>query len=58
MYGPAMYGGILWHNMNVVSIYKKLKLLIGSIMLQDTAGQMLELQLTWLQLFAGTSVHY
>ena len=56
VYGPESMGGMNWKNINVVSLYEKLKLLIGSIRLQDKLGQMLEIQLSWLQLFAGTSV--
>ena len=44
-----------WENPTTVSLYEKLKLLIGSIRLQDTVGQILNIQLSWLQIFSGIS---
>ena len=41
MYGTTRYGGMAWKNIQVVSLYEKPKLLIGSIRLQDTVGKML-----------------
>ena len=58
VFGPQIYGGLSWNNIEVVLIFEKLKMLIGSIRLQDTVGRMLELQLTWIQLFVGTSVPF
>ena len=55
IFGPVEYGGLEWDDCLLISIYEKLKLLIGSIRLQDKLGRMLEIQLTWLQLFAGSS---
>ncbi len=45
-----------WHSINVVFLYEKLKLLIGSMRLNDKVGQLLKIQLSWLQLFAGVSI--
>ncbi len=39
----------------VLSLFEKVKLLVGSIRLQDKLGKMLVIQLTWLQLFARIS---
>ena len=55
VYGPLLYGGMAWSNIQVITTYEKLKMVIGSIRLQDTVGQMIEIQLTWLQLFSGLS---
>ena len=55
VYGTTWYGGMAWQNIHVVSMYEKLKMLIGLIRLQDTVGKMMELQLSWLQLHAGIS---
>ena len=56
VFGPKQYGGMDWENVIVLSLFEKLKLLVGSIRLQDKLGKMLVIQLTWLQLFAGISV--
>ena len=58
VFGPMKYGCMSWSTIMVVSIYEKLKLLIGSIRLQDTVGKLLQLQITWLQLVAGTSENF
>lgn len=55
VYGPAGMGGMNWNSIEVVSLYEKLKMLIGSIRLQDKLGKMFEIQLSWWQLFAGIS---
>ena len=54
VFGPIKYRGMSWASIYIAAIYKKLKLLIGSIRLQDMVGKMLQFQITWLQLFAGT----
>ena len=56
VYGPSRYGGMNWSNIKVVSLYEKIKMFVGSVRLQDKVGQMLEIQLSWLQLFAGTQL--
>ena len=56
VFGPEEYGGLAWDELSVLNIYEKLKLLIGSIRLQDKLGAMFIIQLTWLQLFAGIGV--
>ena len=56
VHGPPEWGGMDWDNCGVVLLYEKLKVLIGSIRLQDKVGELLFMQLSWLQLFAGTSV--
>ena len=53
VYGPQEYGGMAWDNVLVLSLYEKIKMLVGSIRLQDKVGGMLQIQLSWLQLFAG-----
>ncbi len=55
VYGPVIYGGMGWENIYVTSLVEKLKFLIGSIRLGDTVGQMLLLQVSWIQIFAGIS---
>ena len=44
-----------WENHSVLIIYEKLKMLIGSIRLQDTVGQLLWIHLSWIQLTLWTS---
>ena len=53
VYGLESLGGIDSDNILVLSLYEKLKLLIGSIRLNDKVGQMIQIQLSWLQLFSG-----
>ena len=55
VFGTNEYGGLNWTNLKVVFLYEKLKMLIGSIRLNDKIGQMIRYQLTWLQLVAGVS---
>ena len=55
VFGIRKFGGMEWDKLSVLVVYEKIKFLIGSIRLQDKVGQMLQIQLSWLQLFAGTS---
>ena len=55
VYGPSAFGGMSWDNCGIVFLYEKLKMLLGSIRLQDTVGQLILVQLTWLQLVTGKS---
>ena len=55
VFGPTGYGGMDWDNHGVITIYEKLKMLIGSIRLQDTVGQLLGIHLSWIQLIMGKS---
>ena len=55
VFGPSEFGGMEWDNPTTVSLYEKLKILIGSIRLQDTVGKILNIQLSWLQIFSGIS---
>ena len=56
VYGPTQYGGMAWDAVELVSLHEKLKMVIGSIRLQDTVGQMMAIQLSWLQLFSGIGI--
>ena len=41
----------------VLSLYEKIKMLVGSIRLQDNkVGEMIQIQSSWLQLFAGIGI--
>ena len=55
VYGPKSMGGLDWTNIGILTLYEKIKFLIGSIRLQDKVGQVLEVQLSWIQTFAGIS---
>ena len=55
VYGTDQYGGMEWDAIGIVFLYEKLKLLIGSVRLQDTVGRLMNVQLSWLQLFSGIS---
>ncbi len=48
VYGPPEWGGMDWDNCGVILLYEKLKILIGSIRLQDKVGEILSIQLSWL----------
>ena len=56
VFGPTTYGGMDWDNIVVLGLFEKIKLLIGALRLQDKVGQMILIQISWLQFFAGTSV--
>ena len=56
VYGPTRHGGMGWENIVGLALYEKLKILIGSIRLHDNLGKMIQIQLTWLQVFAGCSI--
>ena len=56
VFGPMTNGGMGWDSIISLNIFEKLKLLIGSIRLQDNLGKMILIQLTWIQLFSGSSV--
>lgn len=55
VHGPTLFGGVDRDSIYAVNLYEKLKLLIGSVQLQDKLGAMILVQLTWLQIFAGIS---
>ncbi len=56
VFGLAIYGGIDWENIVGLNLFEKLKMLIGSVRLQDNLGKMIMIQSTWLQVVAGCSV--
>ena len=56
VFGPTKYGGMQWESPYSILIYEQIKLIIGSIRLQDTVGKLIIIQLRWMQLIAGTSV--
>ena len=55
VFGPTETGGMDWDNPILIYLYGKLKILIGSVRLQDTVGKLIKIQLSWLQVFAGIS---
>ena len=56
VFGPSKYGGMDWENPATICLYEKIKFLLGSIRLQDVVGQLLLIQLSWMQLYAGISI--
>ncbi len=55
VFGPAKLGGLNWESPYSIMLNSQINLLMGSIRTQDTVGKMIILQLSWLQIFAGTS---
>ena len=55
VFGPTEYGGMAWDSIIAILIFEKIKFLIGSIRLQDKVGKMMQIHLTWIQIFAGCS---
>lgn len=53
VFGPEIYGGLNWESPYGILVYEQIKLLTGSLRLNDTVGRMISLQLQWLQLTAG-----
>ena len=56
VHGPRLYGGMQWETPYTILIYEQIKILMGSIRLEDTVGKLLNLQLQWLQIAIGISV--
>ena len=54
VFGLEKFGGMGWDNPYSVTILEKVKIILGSIRRQDTVGQLLQIQLTWLQLVTGS----
>ena len=46
VFGPTKLGGMEWDNPVLIQLYKKIKMLIGSIRLQDTVGKLMRIQLS------------
>ena len=55
VFGPMEWGGMNWDSAYVISVYEQIKLLIGSLRMEDTVGKLMKLQLQWLQIFSGIS---
>ena len=55
VFGPAELGGMSWDSAYGIMVYEQIKLLLGSLRMEDTVGKLLRLQLQWLQIFSGTS---
>ena len=53
VFGPTVLGGMDWDNPNIIYLYKKVKMLIGSVRISDAVGRLIHIQLSWLQVFAG-----
>ena len=55
VFGTGKYGGMSWASPHYILMVEQIKILIGSLRLQDTVGRILDIQLKWLQLFSGIS---
>ena len=53
VFGPVKYGGLQWATPHSMLLSAQITMLIGSLRLNDVVGQMLRIQLEWLQLYAG-----
>ncbi len=53
VFGPMKFGGLGWETPVSILLQSQLSMVIGSIRLNDMVGQMLMLQLEWLQLHSG-----
>ena len=53
VFGPATKGGLQWATPHSMLLSAQITMLIGSLRLNDVVGQMLRIQLEWLQLYAG-----
>ena len=56
VFGPSAHGGMDWENPETICLFEKNKFLIGSIRLQDVVGQLLLIQVSWMQLYTGISI--
>lgn len=55
VFGPVRYGGMRWESPYSILLHAQIKMLIGSLRLNDTVGKLIRLQLRWLQVLAGTT---
>ena len=55
VFGPTEIGGLDWDNPIIIHLYEKLKILIGSVRIQDLVGRLMQIQLSWLQVFTSIS---
>ena len=55
VFGTKKYGGMRWESPLSILLTAQISLLMSSIRLNDVVGQMLQIQLEWMQLFAGVA---
>ena len=55
VFGPATFGGMSWESPYSILCHEQIKMVIGSIRINDTVGKLIRIQLTWLQITAGHS---
>jgi hypothetical protein len=53
IYGPEKYGGLALPNLYTTTSADKLRLFLGHLRLQDRTGQLIHIDLTYLQLLSG-----
>ncbi len=56
VYGPTDRGGMQWETPHSILLASRLTMLVGSVRLNDVVGQMITIQLEWLQLPAGIGI--
>ena len=56
VFGTSRYGGMNWESPQSILIFEQIKLFIGSMRLNDTVGELLKIQLTWIQIIAGVEI--
>ena len=54
VFGPSRYGGLEWETPHSMLLNAQLSLLVGSVRMDDTVGKLIQIQLEWLQVHAGT----
>ena len=55
VFGPSLFGGMQWESPYSILLAEQIKLVIGSLRMEDTVGKLLNIQLQWIQLAVGLS---
>jgi hypothetical protein len=58
IYGPEKYGGLALPNLYTTTSMDKLRLFLGHLRLQDRTGQLIHIDLTYLQLLSGIGTFF
>jgi hypothetical protein len=53
VFGPERYGGLALPNLHTITSSYKLKLFLGHLRLNDRTGQLIHIDLTYIQLLSG-----
>ena len=55
VFGPQKFGGMQWDSPYGILLVEQIKLVIGSLRIEDTVGKLVKMQLQWIQVAIGIS---